>query len=129
MTLRDSYVQSLEVQNDELRLRVEQLEDMLGMRLDAPIEIGLTASEAKVFGLLQRVEMATKQAIMSALYYERIDTEPELKIVDVFVCKLRAKLKPWRIEIETLWGTGYHMTPESKALAAALYRKTGEDAA
>ncbi len=37
--------------------------------------------------------------------------EPEIKIVDVFVCKLRKKLTSAGFEtpIETVWGQGYVM--------------------
>jgi hypothetical protein len=33
----------------------------------------------------------------------------EIKIVDVFICKLRKKLRPLNIEITTIWGKGYYM--------------------
>jgi two-component system, cell cycle response regulator CtrA len=32
----------------------------------------------------------------------------------VFICKIRAKIEPFGINIETLWGRGYTMPPESK---------------
>lgn len=35
--------------------------------------------------------------------------EREIKIVDVFVCKLRKKLKPLGVEIATAWGQGYRL--------------------
>jgi DNA-binding response OmpR family regulator len=31
----------------------------------------------------------------------------EAKTVDVHICQMRARLKPHRIAIETIWGTGY----------------------
>ncbi len=115
MTLRDSYVQTLETQNDELRGRIEQLEELLGMRIEAPIEFGFTGAEARLFGLLTRVELVTKEKAMFALYATRIDAEPEIKIIDVFVCKMRKKLEPYKIEINTVWGQGYRLSPETKA--------------
>jgi two-component system cell cycle response regulator CtrA len=48
--------------------------------------------------------------------------EPELKIIDVFVCKLRQKLAlatGGKHYIETVWGRGYVLrdpTPEPAAL-------------
>ena len=46
------------------------------------------------------------------------DVEPmtELKIVDVIICKVRAKLKPYNPEgrccIETVWGRGYRLSED-----------------
>jgi len=50
----------------------------------------------------------TKESILNHLY-GGID-EPELKIVDVFICKLRKKLARatgGKSYIETVWGRGY----------------------
>lgn len=128
MTLRDSYVQKLEAENEELRAHIGRLEDLLGMRLDAPLEFGLTPTEARLFGLLTRVEMATKDRIMFALYASRIDAEPEIKIVDVLVHHIRKKVEPFGITIETLWGTGYRMPPEAKARAGEFCAKPASEA-
>lgn len=112
----------VERENDTLREKVAQLESLLGMRSPAPIELGLTASEARVFGVLMARERATRDAIMAALYADRPgDEEAELKIVDVFVCKMRKKLKPFDIQIGNVWGQGYFMTPEQKQRVQALW--------
>ena len=57
---------------------------------------------------------------MAALYEPGVDDEPEMKIVDVFICKLRKKIRPFGLEIATVWGLGYRMSPETKAKARAL---------
>jgi two-component system cell cycle response regulator CtrA len=48
--------------------------------------------------------------------------EPELKIIDVFICKLRKKLSSacqGENYIETVWGRGYTLTaPDEEADAA-----------
>ena len=44
--------------------------------------------------------------------------EPELKIIDVFICKLRKKLANatgGRDHIETVWGRGYMLREPSEA--------------
>jgi hypothetical protein len=41
------------------------------------------------------------------------------KILDVWVCKMRKKLKPFGINIKTHWG-GYEMPEASKAIAREL---------
>jgi len=52
----------------------------------------------------------SKEQILRELYLHDQD-EAEIKIVDVFVCKLRKKLKPLGLKIETLWGRGYRFIP------------------
>jgi two-component system cell cycle response regulator CtrA len=125
MSLRDSYIETLEAENDTLRERIRELEAMLGMSIDAPLELGLTGTEARMFGLLRKVELASKKSLMTALYWDRIDDAPHEKIVDVMICHLRRKLKPWKIEIETAWGQGYAMQAASKKIANALFDRAG----
>ena len=58
----------------------------------------------------------TKQAEVlrisrGSVYYGGMD-EPEMKIIDVFICKLRKKLasaSSGKKYIETVWGRGYVM--------------------
>lgn len=120
MTLRDQYVTALETENDVLREKIIELEELIGLRIETPLMLGLTGQEAKLFGILLKRDLVTKAQGMSALYSDRPNGEAEIKIVDVFVCKMRKKLKPFDIEIETVWGQGYRMTAASKANAAAL---------
>ena len=122
MTLRDEFVIALEAENELLREKVIALEEILGLRIETPLVLGLTSHEAKMFGILLKREIVTKEAAMAALYGDRPngDGEVEIKIVDVFVYKARKKLKPFQIEIETVRGRGYRMPAASKAIAAAL---------
>ena len=46
--------------------------------------------------------------------------EAEIKIVDVWICKIRKKVKAYGIEVQTQWGQGYFLTAESKAIAQGL---------
>lgn len=41
-------------------------------------------------------------------------TDP--KMVDVIVCNLRRRLKPYGIEIKTIWGHGYYLDEASRAI-------------
>lgn len=107
-------IEGLEAENSRLRARIEQLESAAGMDFVAPLEWRLTAQETRVFGGLLAREIATKDAVMAGLYRDVHRDEAEIKIVDVFVCKIRAKLKPFGLPIETLWGQGYFLKPEVK---------------
>lgn len=115
----DARLEAVAAENDRLRARIDQLEDAMGMNFLTPIEWGLTGSETRVFGVLMARELATKQAIMAALYRDVTKDEAEIKIVDVFICKARKKLKPFGIDIETRWGEGYYLTAAMKAKVGA----------
>jgi two-component system cell cycle response regulator CtrA len=72
--------------------------------------IHLTKQEQGIFeALVDRPgSVVTKGQIMTALYHEM--DEPQQKVVDVFVCKLRKKLAPVCRDVEviqTVWGQGY----------------------
>lgn len=104
----DALIARQQQEIDTLRARIRELEDAMMPPLALPIEWGLTGSEAQVFSFLTTRELASKEQIMSALYGLRAGAEEvEPKIVDVFVCKIRKKLKPFGVNIETVWGRGY----------------------
>lgn len=72
--------------------------------------IGLTKSEARIFGTLKLDQVVDKARLLDAMYFDFFgDDEPDPKIIDVFICKIRAKLKKAnsRYSIETLWGRGW----------------------
>lgn len=74
--------------------------------------LALTRKEYEILNLLgvRRGAVLSKSAFISHLYGGR--DEPESKIVDVFVCKLRHKLKiagMRGVRIETVWGQGYKL--------------------
>jgi len=82
----------------------------------------ITRLEASVFAILLKRDMATKEQLHTASEASRPSehrktTEP--KIVDVVICKLRKKLTPRGIIIETSWGNGYYISPENQAKALA----------
>lgn len=105
------------------------LEAAMGLLVLPPMEWGLTPAEGRVFGVLLERELMTRDAAMAALYRDRGADEPEPKIVDVFVCKMRKKLKPFGIEVGLRWGVGYFLTPEAKAVARAQIAAGQERAA
>ena len=81
--------------------------------------IHLTPSEYKVLELLslRKNSVLTKEMCLNHLYNGL--KEPEVKIIDVFICKLRKKLAEasGSSQIETVWGGGY-MLRDAPARAA-----------
>ena len=119
MTLRDDLVAKLEEENDELRARVRMLEELSGVGFDAPPQLCLTKNEAIIFGTLLKQKLVLRTSLITLLYIHKQD-EADIKIVDVWVCKMRRKMKPYGIDIQTQWGQGYFLTSESKAIAQGL---------
>jgi two-component system cell cycle response regulator CtrA len=75
--------------------------------------VGLTGKEYAILEMLslRKGMTLTKEMFLTHLYGGR--DEPELKIIDVFICKLRKKLfqagAPASGCIETVWGRGYSL--------------------
>lgn len=86
------------------------------MNLDAKtvsvhdVRVNLTAKEYQILELLalRKGAALTKEVFLNHIY-GGLD-EPDPKIIDVFICKLRKKLagaSPGLNFIETVWGRGY----------------------
>lgn len=58
-------------------------------------------------------KLRSKEQLLRAVA-PMVDEEPEIKIVDVYVCKIRRKLKHTSIEIQTVWGDGYRLISTAK---------------
>lgn len=77
------------------------------------VQFGLTTKESRLLAALVEHGLKTKQQLMDALYLGAED-EPDIKIVDVFVCKVRKKMRPHGFKITTIWGHGYSMSDEHR---------------
>lgn len=110
----------------ELIARVDQLEATLEAMREAnqpAVEMalqtafGLSNSECKFLMLLADGKPRRKDQLHSGLYSDRIDDPPEVKIIDVFVCKVRKKVDRYGLVIETIWGSGYRLNDAGGVLA------------
>jgi two-component system cell cycle response regulator CtrA len=88
------------------------------------VPVHLTPSEYKVLELLslRKNSVLTKEMCLNHLYNGL--KEPEVKIIDVFICKLRKKIAQASScgnQIETVWGGGYMLrdTPDVAQQLAA----------
>ncbi|WP_116598507.1 response regulator transcription factor CtrA [Primorskyibacter marinus] len=84
--------------------------------------VHLTGKEYQMLELLslRKGTTLTKEMFLNHLYGGM--DEPELKIIDVFICKLRKKLSEATGEenyIETVWGRGYVLRDPEPALVTA----------
>jgi two-component system cell cycle response regulator CtrA len=81
--------------------------------------VPLTGKEYAMLELLaiRKGSTITKEMFLNHLYGGM--DEPELKIIDVFICKLRKKLTAvsnGKNYVETVWGRGYALRDPSKAI-------------
>jgi two-component system cell cycle response regulator CtrA len=106
------------ITTDDLVVNLDQKTTTIGGN-----RVHLTGKE---YGLLELLALRkgttlTKEMILNHLYGGM--DEPELKIIDVFICKLRRKLanaSGGKNYIETVWGRGYALregAPEMRAMA------------
>jgi two-component system cell cycle response regulator CtrA len=86
------------------------------------VRLHVTGSEYRIREMLflRKGAVLSKETMMNNLY-NGMDA-PEMKVIDVFLCKLRKKLADatgGAQYIETVWGQGYTLrAPEAAALAA-----------
>jgi DNA-binding response OmpR family regulator len=82
-----------------------------GQDVGYPAELAAaTAKQRLLFRILLQAEgrVLTRPAIFDAMYGTRLECEqPDEKIVDVWVTKLRTHLKTY--ELKTHWGVGYSL--------------------
>lgn len=78
-------------------------------------QVQLTGKEWEIFArLYERRPAVLSQEQLSDWLYQLEDAEPEIRIIDVFICRLRKKLKPLGVRIGNHWGKGYSLLLESE---------------
>ena len=108
---------------EELRERIMVLEQMLGARDGVPEQFGFKGNPQKVLGMLLRREFCSKESMMTVLYGDQV-LPPDDGVLAVMVCRLRKRLSPIGVEIETVWGQGWRMTAKSKRIFRNYMRLT-----
>ncbi len=90
---------------------------------DLRLFFDLTLTEGRLLSILVAGRIKSKSAIHELLYFERVNP-PDIKIIDIYLCKLRKKLRPYSITISTLWGEGYFF---SKDMIAKIFAHLKND--
>lgn len=83
--------------------------------------VDLTAKEYQMFELLclRKGNVVSKESFLDHLYGGM--DEPEMKIIDVFICKLRKKIEKSGAAsplIQTVWGRGYRVNTDAMQCSA-----------
>jgi two-component system cell cycle response regulator CtrA len=81
--------------------------------------VRFTAKEYAILELLSlRKGMTIPKEMLLNHLYGGMD-EPEIKIIDVFICKIRKKLRAvGGCDVETVWGRGYVLRDEAKLVSS-----------
>lgn len=110
----------------QLEDRIAELEHELGARPAFSMRrlLGCTGWPKVcdvLLGLLLARDLVTREGAYTVMYGARAESEqPNIKILDVMVVRIRQRLRPHNISIETEWGVGYYITPDNKAKLRAL---------
>ena len=94
---------------DALRRIVRDLTDAA---YECPGETGkFTRRQAQILCALKKAggNCVGRRALMDALYFDRADDPPEDKILDIWLCKIRRRLRNHRIE--NIRGVGWRLLP------------------
>ena len=105
------------IETGDLKVNVDDKTVVIGGQ-----RVHLTSKEYQILELLalRRGSTITKEMFLNHLYGGM--DEPEMKIVDVFICKLRKKLlvaSGGTNYIETVWGRGYVLRQPGNEQVAA----------
>lgn len=101
--------QALEIQR--LRDRVEELEELLGLRADVIRPPGLSRTEWRLLGALSSGRVCSRDFLLRTLYPG--PEYPEDRTVDVFVGRVRNWLRKHRVAVRILTqrSDGYFVEP------------------
>ncbi|WP_426526849.1 hypothetical protein [Bradyrhizobium sp. McL0615] len=96
---------------EQLRDRVEELQALLGVgnddvsRLLAVLDA--TPQQCEMIGFMLRRSVATRTAMHTVLFGARPECDqPEMKLIDVQMVKVRKALEKVGVEVRTEWGSG-----------------------
>ena len=100
-----------EVEADALRNRVEELQSLLGVGNDDVSQLltvlDATPQQCEMVGFMLRRSVATRTALHTVLFGARPDCDqPEIKLIDVQMVKVRKALEKVGVEVRTEWGSG-----------------------
>ncbi len=100
-------------------------EDDGAMQVSCMRAFAITKLMAGFMLVLLKRDEADKNTLHRIIEAQRVERrvrpndmdETDPKMVDVIICKLRQRLKPHGISIDTIWGHGYFMSTESRRKA------------
>jgi DNA-binding response OmpR family regulator len=110
-----SEVEALRRLVEDLALRVVAIEQGFVVDHARYRMLGFTPSEAIVVALLMRREYVSRDGVLAVLYGAAPDDLPEVRIVDVFMHRIRRKLRLRGLALQTVLRVGWVLAPQTKA--------------
>lgn len=92
-----------------------------------PLSVGLTSTESKVLSFIYSNDsFSNRSDIYDYLYSLEQECDfPNDQIIQVYVCKIRSKLKIFDIELHVKRGLGYYLTKDNRDKLDLLKDKDG----
>lgn len=106
--------EKLREENETLKEQVAYLEAALMGKDELPLEWHLTPTQERIMRVCLTREVATKEAIATALYWDKPEPAEAINNINVHMVRIRRKLKPFGIEIKTRWGKGFYVPAETR---------------
>lgn len=102
----------------QLQEEILQLKDLLSGPIVFPVEWKLSIGERRFLASLYTSPngMRTYEALHVAI--SGIEPNTDVKMVGVYMCHIRKKLKGTGVVIEVVWGVGYRLTKEGRGRLA-----------
>lgn len=109
---------TLAARNEELEAELDQLKSKLYARhYEPPGELNLTGSQRRMLACMLRYDRpVTREFLFDATRGEK-GTQANIlgeKTVDTHLSHLRTKLRPFKLEIETVWGVGWRLSSDTR---------------
>lgn len=116
----EGVVETLRDRCDRLGQENETLRAVAGIPHDTATKFGLTRSEFVIFGALMSREIVSETSIRILLYSDRPDDEPECKVINVFICRMRKRLRAHDATIGNNSGVGWFIPAADKTRLRAI---------
>jgi len=119
----------------ELQNRIEELEALLGVGNDDVSRLltvlDATPQQAEMVGFMLRRAVATRTALFVALFGARPECDqPDMKLIDVQMVRVRTALKKIGVEVTAEWGSGgWSISNADKAKLRRLMEAASEETA
>ena len=115
-----------------LQDRVQELEGLLGVGNDVVSRLmtvlDATPQQCEMVGFMLRRAVATRSGMFIALFGARPECDqPDMKLIDVQMVRVRGALLALGIEVQTAWGSGgWYLSAADKATLRRLMSEGGE---
>lgn len=94
-------------ENELLRERIRQLEEIIAPQVEIPPSFRLTPTESRIFRSLKTGRVMSRNSLLTLLYSDRAEPPENELIVNSFICHIRRKIEPFGLKIECSYGVGW----------------------